>query len=426
LLDFVREMKNAIKTIGTQWDYLGQYINPNRFEWSVFIAPKQSAVGKVARNIERKIKFGFASAAIFSSPVNIAWLKDMLWWVVLLSKNQVFLRDNKLVERMESQLNDKKYELGLWGWWYQQINTKNIAVLQKIIDSYIAKWVLVPSSKLSPGVSYTQVTAMLTQLLSAAKSFLYFGSLDQFTAMSRSASDKTIFIGFVPAALTNIAREYECARWPMYVCSTEHKSIKTIFSTMWTSLSGDWSSATKTVKDANTRLWQIFSPSQQDDAFKAREADLLRSMYGTKKISAGTFSDSLKKTWAGVKKSWSEVVQQLTGLVTDVRTFRTFPKTINGTLEALPSTTSSLAVSDDITVQLIDSYTADVFLSQTTDLYLVSMSDIQDITPAFKVLWDQVSAIKDTILGGKDKDNSLIWSLWAACELQCGRWWLCR
>jgi hypothetical protein len=76
----------------------------------------------------------------------------------------------------------------------------------------------------------------------------------------------------------------------------------------------------------------------------------------------------------------------LTGLVTDVRTFRTFPKTINGTLEALPSTTSSLAVSDDITVQLIDSYTADVFLSQTTDLYLVSMSDIQDITPAFKVL----------------------------------------
>jgi hypothetical protein len=29
-------------------------------------------VGKVARNIEQKIKFGFASAAIFSSPVNIA------------------------------------------------------------------------------------------------------------------------------------------------------------------------------------------------------------------------------------------------------------------------------------------------------------------------------------------------------------------
>jgi len=44
----------------------------------VFSAPKKTVVGTVARNVAQKIKFGLASTAIFSSPVNVAGLKDML------------------------------------------------------------------------------------------------------------------------------------------------------------------------------------------------------------------------------------------------------------------------------------------------------------------------------------------------------------
>jgi hypothetical protein len=67
-----------------------------------------------------------------------------------------------------------------------------------------------------------------------------------------------------------------------------------------------------------------------------------------------------------------------------------------------------------------------VLNNQQNDLNLVSMSEVIAVTPAFKILWNQIATIKDKILGGKDKKNSLISSLWAACELQCGRWWLCR
>jgi hypothetical protein len=41
-------------------------------------------------------------------------------------------------------------------------------------------------------------------------------------------------------------------------------------------------------------------------------------------------------------------------------------------------------------------------------------------------LGNQINVIKKDILGGKEKNNSLLKNLWVACELQCGRWWLCR
>jgi hypothetical protein len=55
---------------------------------------------------------------------------------------------------------------------------------------------------------------------------------------------------------------------------------------MWKSLSNGASSSRKTIKDATKRLGMVFTPSlQQDDSYKAREQDLLRSMYGSQKIS---------------------------------------------------------------------------------------------------------------------------------------------
>ncbi|MEI7919728.1 MAG: hypothetical protein WCH65_06150 [bacterium] len=55
----------------------------------------------------------------------------------MLLKNKVFLRDNKLVETLESQLSDKKLELGLGGGRYTKINTPNRVLMQAIIKKYI-------------------------------------------------------------------------------------------------------------------------------------------------------------------------------------------------------------------------------------------------------------------------------------------------
>jgi len=60
---------------------------------------------------------------------------------------------------------------------------------------------------------------------------------------------------------------------------------------------------------------------------------------------------------------------------------------------------------------MMDAYIGDVFANQGADTELATFSEVKDITPAFKVLGDQIYAIKNTILGGKEKENSLLGSL---------------
>lgn len=429
LLDFVREMSNSIKTIGPEWPYLGKYVNPNRFKWNIFTAPQHSIVGRVARNVSQKIKFGFATTAIFSSPVNFAGLKDMLWWVVLLSKNHVFLRDNKLVEQMESQVNDKKYELGLWGWWYEQVNLENRVIMQGIIKKYIDIWLLTAWS-VKDGVSYNNITSLLTQTLSAAKGFLYFGSTDQFNTISRGAADQGISIRFNDLAIATLQRNYTCARWPHYICSSESKKFKEGVSKLWKSFTF-WSASTKkTFNDANDRLSELFAKDKSQD-FKDRKAELLTSMYGTKKITPGKLIDidyeetngsatTLTDIWVWIGDAASAVSKVA------VRSRNILTKDIREEKALQDNVVTTKYTGPDTVIQLIDIYIDDIFLNQQTDVEFVRMAEVQDVTPAFKVLWDQLSVIKNDILGGKDKDNSLIWSLGVACELQCGRWWLCR
>ncbi|MEI6775135.1 MAG: hypothetical protein WCL18_10620 [bacterium] len=136
-------------------------------------------------------------------------------------------------------------------------------------------------------------------------------------------------------------------------------------------------------------------------------------MYGTAKISKGTLADSLKQSWADIKKSGAEVGQQMSDLGSDVATFRTMPKNLKDTadsLPVLPTMPADNVMTTDIS-KMIDTYIYDVFVSQKTDLDLVSMSEVRGVTPAFAVLGKQVSVLKNDILGGKDKKNSLMGSL---------------
>lgn len=77
LMDFVREMSNSIKTIGTASPYLGKYVNPNRFKGTLFSPPPQPFQSKLVTNLLQKATFSIATIAILASPVNLAGLKDM-------------------------------------------------------------------------------------------------------------------------------------------------------------------------------------------------------------------------------------------------------------------------------------------------------------------------------------------------------------
>ena len=60
---------------------------------------------------------------------------------------------------------------------------------------------------------------------------------------------------------------------------------------------------------------------------------------------------------------------------------------------------------------IMNSYVEDVFADQAKDTELATFSEVKDVTPAFRVLGQQIQVIKKDILGGKDKEGSLLESL---------------
>lgn len=442
LMNFVREMSNSIQTIWTEWDYLGQYVNPNRFKWNVFDPPVQIKLGRLARNISQKIKLIFASTAIFSNPVNFAGLKDIVGWTVLLTKNKVFLRDTKVVEELESILSEKKYELGVGGGWSEKIHPENLQIMRDIIQQYKDEWLLVDPSNIEDGAVYNNVTSLLTSMLSAAKSFLYFDSIDQFNEISRWGKNG-INVTFSPSPfMDNMRIKYSCARGLINPCDSALATFKKNMKNIGTTLSDSVSKSVTTFSDAGKRIGEFFKKEKSDE-FKERETDLLKSMYGVTKVSTSTgflkglLVDPFKKTRTSIKKSWSEVGKQFAEVGNDVSKFRQFPKNLKDATALNPpkeksvdlgatTATTDYQATQNVFTQMMNEYINDVFANHKADVDLALFSDIKELTPAFTVLWKQIDTTKKNILGGKQKNNSLLQSLWVACELQCGRFGLCR
>ncbi|MCX6825450.1 MAG: hypothetical protein NTY80_04495 [candidate division SR1 bacterium] len=420
ILDFVRELMNSIKTIGTQGAYLGKPINPNRFEGNVFTPPAQGIVTRVARNISQKIQFGLASVAILADTQNAGGLKNVFEGIALLGKDRVFMRDTKIVDELASQLKDKQYELGLGGGRYSAVNTTNLAIMQKIIETYIQKGVLDKGSQLSDGVTYNNITSLLTKVISAMKSILSFADRSQLDTIT-AGGDSGIRIMFSADAAQTIVLEYECARAPNNVCTQSFKKFKENIKVIASSTKDSVGAAITTIKDAVKRLIQVFKKGKdQSEEFKAREKELLTTMYGTQKVSRGLlFTSPLKVT--------SSIGKQIVQLGSDISAFRSFPKNVQDTAGAIEDTklrggalpTESYDTKN-VFAQIIDTYLVDVYESQPADLRLASFTEIKEVTPAFKILGDQIATIKNDILGSKTKDGSLVKSLGEACELQCG------
>lgn len=434
LMDFVRDMTNSIKTIGTEWDYLGQYVNANRFKWETFEPPVQGVASKLARNLAQKIKFAIATTAILSNPVNFAWLKDIAWWTVLLTKNKIFLRDSTIIEELESSLSAKKYELGVWGWYGDQINAENRQIMNGIIKKYKDQLLFLDPSTIAEWATYTNVTSLLTQMLSSAKTFLYFDTTSQFDSITRWGI-AGVTITFNTVFMKNIATKYSCARGVANPCDPALKDFWKNLKNIWKDSFTKASQSIVTFGDAGKRLGEIFKKNQSPE-FKEREADLIRSMYWTTQVSQsswikGLFIDPFKKTLESIKKSWSEVAQNITAGADSVSKFWQFPATIKGAKE-LPEDKeksidlegidqSSYAYPEAVFTQMMQWYINDVFDNQKADLELVQISDVTEVTPAFVVLWDQIKTIKEDILGGKQKKNTLFQNLWVASELQCSQ-----
>ena len=438
IVDFVREMMNSIKTIWPQWDYLGEYVNPDWFEGNTFTPPQQDIVSKVTRNLSQKALFGIASVAVFTDPVNWVGTKDVLGNTVLLSKNKVFLRDTKLIEELESQLSTKKLEIGLGGWWFTKINSTNRAVMIDIVKKYADKWLLDgDKSSISDDVTYANIVLLLTKMLSSAKAFLSVDTTYQFVEVSKLWLNG-IIIAFVADLGETMKAEYDCARWFWDVCDTNKQSFAGLWSNLKSIVSGGVNDGfVDTIKDASNRLVQTFSKEEdQTDQFKAREHDLLQSTYGSSEkrwnlidvkfdniSELNEIGDDLDKSfWNGVASLWKYATNK------DFRTLVKEEKEARkeATLSDIVSA-SHYDTSEIIFENILRGYISDIFVQQVLYIDLASFAEVKNITPAFEILWAQITTIKNDIIGTKTQEWSLVKELGIACESQCKNYlWTCR
>lgn len=450
-MDFVREMANSIKTIWTEGDYLWKYVNPDRFKGNVFEPPQDSTVGvlnRLARNIKSKLTFSLAVVAIFTNPVQVAGLNDFVWLFALLAKNRVYLRDIKVVRDIESILTAKKYELGAGGGRYTKINPENKKIMNAIIKKYVDKWLLTSSSQVNEGALYNNISAALNQLIAASKRFVYLNQVWWFQDIGRwtysTFWEDGVTIQFTPEALKVMYADYECVRWVNNPCDSSRKKFAKDMKDLrkgtkdwrWKSLD----TLTRSTRALQNTLSDLKDKTQKDKTQKkqaeARENDLVRAMYGSQKLGEGTLRRRLTNfnitqnngniSLADIQKWASDFSSWVVKLVK----WTLAKKTLNekkAEIETAISTKWWYDISNAF-IAIMSEYTSDVFASQALDMQIVTFSEVKaDTTKNFTLLGQQIYAIKDGILGGKDQNNSLIRSLWNACETQCilNRW-ACR
>gem|GEM_PF-4587942 len=91
--------------------------------------------------------------------------------------------------------------------------------------------------------------------------------------------------------MQTLQMDYSCARGLNNPCDSPINDFSNNMKNVWKSTKDSWSETKRVFTNALDRLDQTFSPDQQDDEFKAREAELLTSMYGTTKVTPGKLID---------------------------------------------------------------------------------------------------------------------------------------
>ncbi|MFA7717306.1 MAG: hypothetical protein WC875_01150 [Candidatus Absconditabacterales bacterium] len=409
IMDFSRELLNSIKTIGPQGDYLGKYVNPNRFEGDKFVPPQQNIISKGVRNVVQKLDFMAATTAILTSPQQWGGVKDLLAGFVTLFKSNVFERDLKVVEQLDAALTEKRYQIGLAGGWYEQINDANRKKIQGILDKY-TKNGLLTSASIDDGTTYNNVTAMVGRIVTAMKSFLSFDASDQFSSWSRGGDTNDIHIYFSLPLIASMQQQYSCARgsvtWPLgptgkkrvtNICDEKYSK----FSANRKKMGGDFSSSRKkslaTITDAVQRL---------KDALKGSRSFKLKT-----NIEVKNPRTEIKAFGTGFVQNWRAAIQESKKAQT----------TALDKIQSSGVTLQTIAVDATATADFngwITQSMAPLFTDQAIDLQSVEFSDVKDFSSLFGTLGNQI-LLANQILGDKDTNGMLIKELGAACELQC-------
>lgn len=278
ILNMTNELSNYIKTVWKEGNYIWEYINPNRYEWTKFNPPSTK---KRITNLVLKTESAITTTALIVSPRKFWWLEDYLFWFILMFKNKIFPRDYKKILDMEWRISDKIYELWLWWWYYSKINESNIKDIKQILDKYKDKWLL-GSFYIDKDVRYKDIVNQCNKITSSLKNFLATKDTKQFLKLNWA-----ITLNISLTKINDMKTAYECSNECNELNEKLGEEIKKINkSTKW-SIKSSIEVINKSIKKFKNEIWNI----KTENAFK-----------GTLKINWQTWTaKNVKDIWEAFK-----------------------------------------------------------------------------------------------------------------------------
>ena len=415
--DFSNEIINSIKTVGTEPPYVWKYVTPSRFESWQFKAPKRWIISKALDRSQEALGSVLSIGRIFTivrMPRRSA--ADVMGSLIVLGKNQIFTRDENKLNKTEISINDKKFELSAWWWRTDEIKEKNLETMQNIFKKYQDKWLFLVW-EIRPWVQYNHIIMALTQI---NKSLKYMVAMPSTDLVSKNFNyGWYIQIKFNPAKITAAKIDYECAQWIFGKCDTAVKNLKSARAKIKSWVAQWGKNAAKEFSDANKRLQQAFSPNpttKDEKETLTKEQELLQTIYWLKaaKMMSWWF------LWA--KNRRSQIANQYAGIKDSLKTAKNEITELNTPSWETKIQPPKEPVINDVQQSFIDGMVSNTnwLLEKAKDDR--SMSDITnntDITVYFVQLSAKLNEIKNTIIGDKEKENTLIKNLWELCQNQC-------
>lgn len=416
MLSLVQELLTTIKTVGTKSPYLGEYVNPNWFVGNEFSPPKQNMVDDITTAIGQRLNYIAATTAIFVAPQQLWWLKVFFAGMINLFQQEIFARDTRRVEQLESEITQKRYELGMGGGWSKTVRAENVTKIWAVLDSYKSKW-LITTFSLSDDMTYSDVMSFASTVLSSLRKYLSLNSIDYFSLLERS---RGIRVTLSPNIITSLDRQYTCARSPISICSKDLANFKDQMSTLAQSTYKKMLSGFQLFRTETKRLQKVFdeNPPKQDE--------LLASYYGNtnykngKRITVNT--GNMLSVPKDIISQWrSLVVKEQSSSDIFVDTVPVKEKEVSSVSKTDLTYTNinTLDTSTRSFVSWISDRMAPLMEYQKRDLALIYFSEVKDFSKGFDDIGKSILGVK-TVIGNKDAENSLISIFGQSCEMQCG------
>ena len=364
---------------------------------------------------------------------------------------------------IDTLISDKKYELGLWGWWTAELTDVNQKMFQKIFDKYgpNGAW-LFTQATINTNATYRQITTLMMRINSSLKTFIASPgeSIHQFTGeftKTKLFNDSPdIDVAFNLSMMVNMHDNYQC---PMQ-CDGSRTKFKANISKIWKSFGSGSVQAMKTITDATKRLSIAMwggggkTTANEKAAIQKRNQELLRSQFGLKTADATTWFFGLKnyrKQFDSASKKfsdgWSAMKTDLGENNQRVALFSSPPMSFEKRKAAREEVNAAIATMEgnrDVTKKK-DAQNIALLAKNCDGMLVVDVSQYanikssmnwiyaeaadankgaiiakqSDVTDQFYQVLHVIRTTIESVIWNRNTQNSLIKNLWDACDAQC-------